>query len=223
MDINILVVEDDEAFRNLIKDILKKEGYNVILAKDGQESLDLFFSKNIDIVILDIMMPILNGIEVLEEIRKQSNVFIVMLTALGEEQNELLGFKYGADEYIAKPFSYPIFISRIKNIVKRLDKYKGEEIKIGDICINESLHKVFVNGDEINLNLKEFKLLLYFMKNKGIVLTRDKIFANVWGYDFDKDIRTIDTHVKTLRAKLGVCAEYIKTIRGVGYSFENQI
>lgn len=221
MNINILVVEDDDAFRNLIKDILKKEGYNVILAKDGQEGLELFFSKNIDIVILDIMMPVYNGIEVLEQIRKQSNVFVIMLTALGEEQNEILGFELGADEYISKPFSYPIFISRVKSLVKRLEKYNGDEIKIGDISINENLHKIFVKNKEITLNLKEFNLLLYFMKNKNMVLTRDNIFLNVWGYDFDKDIRTIDTHVKTLRAKLGVCSNYIKTVRGVGYKFEN--
>lgn len=220
MDINILVVEDDDAFRNLIKDILKKEGYNVILAKDGEEGLKLFFSKNIDIVILDIMMPIYDGMYVLEQIRKHSDVFIIMLTALGQEQNEILGFERGADEYISKPFSYPIFISRVKSLAKRLDKYTGEDIKEGDISINENLHKVVVKNEEITLNLKEFNLLLYFMKNKNIVLSRDNIFLNVWGYDFDKDIRTIDTHIKTLRAKLGICGDYIKTVRGVGYKFE---
>jgi DNA-binding response OmpR family regulator len=221
MDIKILIAEDDPIFRNLVCDIVRNEGYVPVEACDGQEAIDIFFgSKDIDVVILDVMMPVYDGWEVLKEIRDKSDIPVIMLTALGDEKNEILGFNEGADEYIAKPFSYPVFIARLNTIVKKLKKEKFEDITAGKIKINPSTHKVIVDELEIELNHKEYSLLTYFMTNKNRVLTREQILIKVWGYDFDGDIRTIDTHVKTLRAKLGSYGYYIKTVRGSGYMFE---
>lgn len=221
MDVKIIVAEDDLIFRELVCDIVKKEGYIPIEACNGKEALDIFFSRNdIDIVILDVMMPIYDGWEVLKEIIENSEVPIIMLTALGDEKNEVFGLKKGADEYISKPFSYEIFIARLNTIARKLKKAKMNELIAGKITIHQETHKVFIDNCEIELNNKEYNLLNYFMKNMKIVLNREQILSKVWGYDFDGDIRTIDTHIKTLRAKLLECGVYIKTIRGSGYMFE---
>lgn len=221
MDIKVLIAEDDLLFRDLVCDIVKKEGYVPIEAGNGKEALDIFFESNdIDLIILDVMMPIYNGWEVLKEIRENSEVPIIMLTALGDEKNEVLGLKKGADEYIAKPFSYEIFVARLNSIVRKLKKARVDELIAGKIKINQDTRKVMIGELEVELNNKEYSLLNYFIKNMDRVLNRDQILAKVWGYDFDGDIRTIDTHIKTLRAKLLTCGTYIKTIRGSGYMFE---
>jgi DNA-binding response OmpR family regulator len=221
MEIKVLIAEDDLIFRNLVCDIVKKEGYNPIEAGNGKEALDIFFnSKDIDLIILDVMMPIYDGWDVLKEIRENSEVPIIMLTALGDEKNEVLGLKKGADEYISKPFSYEIFVARLNSIVRKLKKTKSEELLAGKIKINQNTHKVIVDNSEVELNNKEYSLLNYFVKNMNRVLSREQILNKIWGYDFDGDIRTIDTHIKTLRAKLLTCGAYIKTIRGSGYMFE---
>ena len=221
MDIKILIAEDDNVFRDLVCDIAKKEGYIPIEACDGKEAIDIFFGKNaIDLVILDVMMPIYDGWEVLKEIRGKSDVPVIMLTALGDEKHEVLGLKKGADDYIGKPFSYEIFVARLNNIIKRIKKKYSNEIIAGKIKIDQVTHKVKINDLEIKLNPKEYNLLIYFVKNINIVLMREQILEKVWGYDFDGDIRTIDTHIKTLRAKLSNEGNYIKTVRGSGYMFE---
>lgn len=221
MDIKILIAEDDDVFRDLVCDIVKKEGYITIEACDGKEALDIFFSEsNIDLVILDVMMPRYDGWEVLKEIREHSDVPVIMLTALGDEKHEIIGLNKGADEYIGKPFSYEVFIARLNNIVKKLKKESSHEVIEGRITINNKNHKVMVEDFEAKLNPKEYNLLNYFIKNKGTVLTREQILDKVWGYDFEGDIRTIDTHIKTLRAKLLSQGKCIKTVRGSGYMFE---
>ena len=221
MEIKILIAEDDNIFRDLVCDMVKKEGYTPIIACDGQEAIDMFFSvSDISLVILDVMMPVYDGWEVLKEIRKHSDIPIIMLTALGDEKHEILGLKKGADEYIGKPFSYEVFIARLNNIVKKVKKNYSDEIAAGRIKIIQKTHKVIVDDEEIKLNHKEYNLLIYFIKNAGIVLTREQILDKVWGYDFEGDIRTIDTHIKTLRAKLSVHGDSIKTVRGCGYMFE---
>lgn len=221
MSINILIAEDDVAFRQLIRDILKKMGYEILEAKDGNEAIDLFFSEeNISLCIIDVMMPIYDGWEVLKEIRKKSDVPIMMLTALGDEINEIKGLSSGANDYISKPFSYPIFVARVEALLRIAKKENLKNQNIGDILIDRSKHKVLIGTQEISLNNKEYNLLIYFVNNNGIVLDREKILDNVWGYDFDGDIRTIDAHVKMLRSKLGDCGNYIRTIRGTGYLFE---
>lgn len=221
MDIKVLIAEDDLIFRELVCDIVKKEGYIPIEAGNGKEALDIFFESNdIDLIILDVMMPIYDGWEVLKEIRETSEIPIIMLTALGDEKNEVLGLKKGADEYIAKPFSYEIFVARLNSIVRKLKKARVHELIAGKIKINQDTRKVMVGELEVELNNKEYSLLNYLIKNMDRVLNREQILVKVWGYDFDGDIRTIDTHIKTLRAKLLTCGTYIKTIRGSGYMFE---
>ena len=223
MDIKILIAEDDSIFRDLVCDIVRKEGYIPVEASDGKEASDIFFgSKDIDLIILDVMMPIYDGWEVLKEIREHSDVPVIMLTALGDEKNEIFGLKEGADDYIAKPFSYEIFIARLNSLVKKIKKQQFSEIIAGKIKINPVTHKVIVNDLEVDLNRKEYSLLTYFVTNDNRVLTREQILDKVWGYDFDGDIRTIDTHIKTLRAKLLTYGNYIKTVRGSGYMFEVQ-
>jgi len=223
MDIKILIAEDDSIFRDLVCDIVRKEGYISVEATDGKEAIDIFFgSKDIDLIILDVMMPIYDGWEVLKEIREHSDVPVIMLTALGDEKNEIFGLKEGADDYIAKPFSYEIFIARLNSLVKKIKKQQFSEIIAGKIKINPVTHKVIVNDLEVDLNRKEYSLLTYFVTNDNRVLTREQILDKVWGYDFDGDIRTIDTHIKTLRAKLLTYGNYIKTVRGSGYMFEVQ-
>lgn len=221
MDIKILIAEDDNIFRDLVCDIVKKEGYMPIEACDGEEAINMFFNNNdIDLVILDVMMPVYDGWEVLKEIREKSEVPIIMLTALGDEKHEVLGLKKGADDYIGKPFSYEIFVARLNNIVKKVKKKFSDEIAVGNLRIYQRTHKVVIDDEEIKLNPKEYNLLLYLVGNANTVLSREQILDKVWGYNFDGDIRTIDTHIKTLRAKLSEQGDLIKTIRGSGYMFE---
>lgn len=221
MSLNILVADDDDILRGLICDILKKQGYCVIEAKDGKEVLDIYFSsKDISLCILDVMMPIYNGWKVLEEIRKFDETPILMLTALENEQYEVKGLNYGADDYITKPFSYPIFIARVENLLKKAKKELLSVKEYGDLKINNQSHKVFINNENIYLNNKEYRLLYYLTLNKGLVLSREKILYNIWGFDFEGDIRIVDAHIKMLRSKLKHCAEYIVTVRGLGYKFE---
>ncbi|AQS06932.1 response regulator transcription factor [Clostridium beijerinckii] len=221
MDIKILIAEDDNIFRDLVCDIVRKEGYMPIEACDGEEAINMFFNNNdIDLVILDVMMPVYDGWEVLKEIREKSEVPIIMLTALGDEKHEVLGLKKGADDYIGKPFSYEIFVARLNNIVKKVKKRFSDEIAVGNLRIYQRTHKVVIDDEEIKLNPKEYNLLLYLVGNANTVLSREQILDKVWGYNFDGDIRTIDTHIKTLRAKLSEQGDWIKTIRGSGYMFE---
>ncbi|AVK48094.1 PhoB family transcriptional regulator [Clostridium sp. MF28] len=221
MDIKILIAEDDNIFRDLVCDIVRKEGYMPIEACDGEEAINMFFNNNdIDLVILDVMMTVYDGWEVLKEIREKSEVPIIMLTALGDEKHEVLGLKKGADDYIGKPFSYEIFVARLNNIVKKVKKKFSDEIAVGNLRIYQRTHKVVIDDEEIKLNPKEYNLLLYLVGNVNTVLSREQILDKVWGYNFDGDIRTIDTHIKTLRAKLSEQGDWIKTIRGSGYMFE---
>ena len=223
MDMKILIAEDDSVFRDLVCDIVRKEGYIPVEARDGKEAIDIFFGSNdIDLVILDVMMPIYDGWEVLKEIRENSDVPVIILTALGDEKHEVLGLEKGADEYITKPFSYEVFIARLNSHVRKLKKERLDDIIVGKIKINQATHKIIVDDLEIELNNKEYNLFIYFVKNRDRVLTREQILHKLWGYDFDGDIRTIDTHIKTLRFKLLTYGNYIKTVRGSGYMFEVQ-
>ncbi|MBQ2643012.1 MAG: response regulator transcription factor [Eubacterium sp.] len=220
--LNVLVVDDEARMRKLVKDFLVRQEYSVDEAANGEEAIELFFSDNkYDLVILDVMMPKIDGWETCREIRKNSKVPIIMLTAKSEEQDELLGFELGVDEYISKPFSPKILVARVDAILRRTNNL-GEDgmIEAGNIKINNSAHTVTVNEEMIDLSLKEFELLTYFIKNTGIALSRENILNNVWNYDYFGDARTIDTHVKKLRSKLGDCGDYIHTIWGMGYKFE---
>lgn len=218
----ILVVDDESRMRKLVNDFLTKKGYEVIEAANGEEAVEKFFTdKEIDLIILDVMMPRMNGWEVCREIRKESKIPIVMLTAKSEEHDELLGFELGVDEYISKPFSPKILVARVDALLRRSNKLDASELlEAGNIIIDKTAHQVTVSGTPIDLSFKEFELLLYFVENKGIALSREKILNNVWNYDYFGDARTIDTHVKKLRSKLGTSGEYIKTIWGMGYKFE---
>ncbi len=222
--IKILVVDDEARMRKLVKDFLARQGYTVIEAGDGVEAMDLFYSeKEIALVILDVMMPKMDGWEVLREIREHSNTPVIMLTARGEEKDELLGFELGVDEYISKPFSPKILVARVEAILRRTQDSETEStISAGGIVIDKSAHIVKIDDQVIELSFKEFELLTYFMENQGIALSREKILNNVWNYDYFGDARTIDTHVKKLRSKLGDKGELIKTIWGMGYKFEVQ-
>lgn len=218
----ILVVDDEARMRKLVHDFLVRSGFEVIEAGDGEEALDLFYRDNkIDLIILDVMMPKMNGYQVCKEIRETSKIPIIMLTAKGEESDELQGFGLGVDEYISKPFSPKILVARVEAILRRTAG-GGEEdvIQAGEIVINKSAHTVSVSGQRIELSYKEFELLVYFVENNGIALSREKILNSVWNYDYFGDARTIDTHVKKLRSKLGDKGSYIKTIWGMGYKFE---
>lgn len=218
----ILVVDDESRMRKLVKDFLLKSGYRVIEAEDGEQALDLFYKdKDIALIILDVMMPKMDGWQVCREIRQYSKVPIIMLTALGAESDELKGFSYGADEYVSKPFSPKILVARVEAILRRTNA--GEEMNAMEydgIRLDKTAHSVTVDGREIDLSYKEFELLAYFMENKGIALSREKILNAVWNYDYFGDARTIDTHVKKLRSKMGNKGDYIKTIWGMGYKFE---
>ena len=220
--LKILVVDDESRMRKLVKDFLVKSNYEVIEAADGSQALDLFFEvKDIALIILDVMMPKMNGMEVCKEIRNYSKVPIIMLTAKSEERDELQGFELGVDEYITKPFSPKILVARVEAVLKRsLQKSEEEYLEIGGISINKAAHEVKIEGKSIELSYKEFELLTYFVENKGIALSREKILNNVWNYDYFGDARTIDTHVKKLRSKLGDKGELIKTIWGMGYKYE---
>ena len=220
-ELKVLVVDDEVRMRKLINDFLSAKGFQVIEAADGEEAVDKFCSeKNIALILLDVMMPKMNGWEVLKTIRKISKVPIIMLTARGEEQDELQGFMLGVDEYISKPFSPKILTARVDAILRRTRQGQPDILKCGGIELDRSAHTVKTGDKTVELSFKEFELLDYFMQNKGIALSREKILNNVWDYDYFGDARTIDTHVKKLRAKLGAAGEQIKTIWGMGYKFE---
>ena len=219
--VKILVVDDESRMRKLVRDFLVRKDYIVLEAADGEEAVDKFVSdKEIALIILDVMMPKMDGWQVCKEIRELSDVPIIMLTAKSDERDELLGFELGVDEYISKPFSPKILTARIEAILRRTNGLMSEELlKAGDIEMDISAHTVKVNGKNIELSYKEFELLNYFVVNQGVALSREKILNNVWNYDYFGDARTIDTHVKKLRSKLGSCGDYIKTIWGMGYKF----
>lgn len=219
--IKILVVDDEERMQKLLKDFLKMKDYEVLLAGNGEEAIDLFFKeKSIALIILDVMMPKMDGWTALKTIREHSKVPVIMLTARSEENDELKGFDYGTDEYISKPFSPKILVARVEALLRRSGVQKEELLEVGGIVIDEAAHSVTVDGKPIELSFKEYELLQYFVENKGIALSREKILNNVWNYDYFGDARTIDTHVKKLRAKLMDKGEYIKTVWGMGYKFE---
>ena len=220
--IKILVVDDEGRMRKLVKDFLERQGYRVIEAKDGLEAMERFYEdKEIALLILDVMMPNMDGWQVCREVRQSSKVPIIMLTARSEERDELQGFELGVDEYISKPFSPKILVARVEAILRRAHALDEEHtLDAGGISIDKSAHQVRIDGSEIELSYKEFELLTYFIENQGIALSREKILNNVWNYDYFGDARTIDTHVKKLRNKLGKRGEYIKTIWGMGYKFE---
>lgn len=221
--LKILVVDDESRMRKLIKDFLTRSGYEVLEAGDGEQAVDLFMEhKDIALLILDVMMPKMDGWEVCREIRKNSSVPIIMLTAKSSEADELKGFELGVDEYISKPFSPKILVARVEAVLRRTSAVSAEEVIVaGCIEIDQSAHEVKIDGNPVELSYKEFELLTYFAKNQGIALSREKILNNVWNYDYFGDARTIDTHVKKLRSKLGDRgSEYIKTIWGMGYKFE---
>lgn len=221
-NIKVLMVDDESRMRKLVSDFLTRKGYIVIEAGDGEEALDRFYvDKDISLVILDVMMPKMNGWDVCREIRKNSKVPIIMLTAKSDESSELNGFECGADEYIAKPFSPKILTARVDALIRRSYSIDSSEVTdVGGIIIDKAAHIVKIDGQEIDLSFKEFELLTYFVDNKGLALSREKILNNVWNYDYFGDARTIDTHVKKLRKKLGDKGDYIKTIWGMGYKFE---
>lgn len=220
--LKILVVDDESRMRKLVKDFLQREGFAVLEAGDGLEALDIFYEeKEIALIILDVMMPKMDGWQTCREIRKESKVPIIMLTARGDERDELQGFELGVDEYISKPFSPKILVARVAAILRRTNVRASEELLQADgIEIDKAAHMVKIDGKPIDLSYKEFELLTYFVENQGIALSREKILNNVWNYDYFGDARTIDTHVKKLRSKLGEKGECIKTIWGMGYKFE---
>ncbi len=222
MNTTILVVDDEQRIRKLLKDFLAKKDYEVIEAKDGEEALEIFEERKdtIDLILLDVMMPKLDGWSVLRQIRQNSKVPIIMLTARGEEQDELFGFELGVDEYISKPFSPKILVARVEAILKRTSKSQNKISDYGGIEIDEEGRSVKVDGRVVEMSLREYELLKYMVDNIGIALSRDKILNNVWNYDYYGDSRTIDSHVKKIRHKLGKKGKYIKTMRGIGYKFE---
>ena len=220
--LKILVVDDESRMRKLVKDFLTKKGFAVIEAGDGEEAVDKFFEeKDIALIILDVMMPKMDGWQVCREIRQYSKVPIIMLTAKSDEKDELLGFDLGVDEYITKPFSPKILVARVEAILRRSNVLAADDtMEAGGIELNKAAHEVLIDGKSVELSYKEFELLAYFMSNQGVALSRERILNNVWNYDYFGDARTIDTHVKKLRSKLGAKGEYIKTIWGMGYKFE---
>ena len=220
--LKILVVDDESRMRKLVRDFLVKGGYDVLEAGDGEEALDIFYKqKDIALIVLDVMMPKLDGKQVCREIRSVSKVPIIMLTARADEQDELQGFQLGVDEYIAKPFSPKILVARIEAILRRTNRTESDSmLNCGGICMDKAAHQVSIDGVPVELSYKEFELLAYFMENKGIALSREKILNHVWNYDYFGDARTIDTHVKKLRSKMGEKGDLIKTIWGMGYKLE---
>ncbi|MDK2968879.1 response regulator transcription factor [Lacrimispora sp.] len=219
--LKILVVDDEARMRKLVKDFLSVKGFTVVEASNGEEAVDIFFEqKDIVLIILDVMMPKMDGWETCKTIRKYSQVPIIMLTARTEERDELQGFELGVDEYIAKPFSPKILVARVEAILRRSNAVNTDSVEIGGICIDKVAHQVTIDGKDIELSYKEFELLAYFLENQGIALSREKILNNVWNYDYFGDARTIDTHVKKLRSKMGDKGDYIRTIWGMGYKFE---
>ena len=224
--LKILVVDDESRMRKLVRDFLVRQDYEVLEAGDGEEALDIFYrEKDIALLILDVMMPKMNGWEVCREVRENSKVPIIMLTAKSDESDELMGFDLGVDEYISKPFSPKILVARVEAILRRTNQI-GESSQIkkaGLIVLDKTAHEVTIDGKSVELSFKEFELLEYFMDNQGIALSRERILNSVWNYDYFGDARTIDTHVKKLRSKLGKQGEYIKTVWGMGYKFEVEV
>ena len=220
--LKILVVDDESRMRKLVKDFLVKQNYEVLEAGDGSAALDLFFEhQDIALIILDVMMPKMDGWQVCKEIRNYSKVPIIMLTAKADEKDELLGFQLGVDEYVTKPFSPKILVARVEAILRRTNQVSETvTMEYGGIQIDKAAHVVTIDGKPIDLSIKEFELLSYFMENKGIALSREKILNSVWNYDYFGDARTIDTHVKKLRSKMGDKGDMIKTVWGMGYKFE---
>ncbi len=220
--LKVLVVDDEARMRKLVKDFLSKNGYEVLEAEDGSKALDLFFEQNdIALIILDVMMPKMDGWQTCREIRQYSKVPIIMLTAKSDERDELQGFQLGVDEYISKPFSPKILVARVEAILRRTSQMnKEEKLEAGGIVLDKAAHSVTIDGQSVDLSYKEFELLTYFLENRGIALSREKILNNVWNYDYFGDARTIDTHVKKLRSKMGEKGDLIKTIWGMGYKLE---
>lgn len=220
--LKILVVDDESRMRKLVSDFLTKKNFQVLEAGEGEEAIDIFYAeKDVALIILDVMMPKMDGWEVCREIRKDSKVPIIMLTARGDERDELLGFELGVDEYISKPFSPKILVARVEAILRRTGQGNTEDtLSAGGIVIDKAAHIATVDGKTMDLSFKEFELLTYFLENQGIALSREKILNSVWNYDYFGDARTIDTHVKKLRSKMGDKGEYIKTVWGMGYKFE---
>ena len=220
--LKVLVVDDESRMRKLVKDFLVKNNFDVLEAGDGEEALNLFYEiKDLALIILDVMMPKMDGWQVCREVRQYSNVPIIMLTAKGDERDELLGFDLGVDEYISKPFSPKILVARVEAILRRTNQMDPDSVlEAGGIAIDKAAHMATIDGQPMELSFKEFELLTYFMENQGIALSREKILNNVWNYDYFGDARTIDTHVKKLRSKMGGKGDYIKTIWGMGYKFE---
>lgn len=220
--LKILVVDDESRMRKLVSDFLTKKNFQVLEAGNGEEAIDIFYAeKDVALIILDVMMPKMDGWEVCREIRKNSKVPIIMLTARGDERDELLGFELGVDEYISKPFSPKILVARVEAILRRTGQGNTEDtLSAGGIVIDKAAHIATVDGKTMDLSFKEFELLTYFLENQGIALSREKILNSVWNYDYFGDARTIDTHVKKLRSKMGDKGEYIKTVWGMGYKFE---
>ena len=219
--LKVLVVDDEARMRKLVKDFLSVKGFLVVEAEDGEQALEMFFAqKDIAQVILDVMMPKMDGWEVCKTIRQYSQVPVMMLTARGEERDELQGFKLGVDEYVSKPFSPKILVARVEALLRRSQGTPADTSEAGGIRIDKAAHQVTIDGQVIDLSYKEFELLNYFMENQGLALSREKILNHVWNYDYFGDARTIDTHVKKLRSKMGEKGDYIKTIWGMGYKFE---
>lgn len=220
--IKILVVDDESRMRKLVRDFLEREGFSVLEAEDGLQAMEIFYeNKDISLLILDVMMPKMDGWQVCREVRQASKIPIIMLTARSEERDELQGFELGVDEYISKPFSPKILVARVEAILRRSNVLNsGEVADAGGIVIDKAAHQVTIDGEAVELSYKEFELLSYFVENQGIALSREKILNNVWNYDYFGDARTIDTHVKKLRSKMGEKGNYIKTIWGMGYKFE---
>lgn len=219
--LTVLVVDDEARIRKLVRDFLVKKDFRVVEAEDGEKAVDIFFEdKNIDLIILDVMMPKMDGWDVAKTIRQYSKVPIIMLTAKSEERDELKGFELGVDEYISKPFSPKILVARVDALLRRTNVLKENVDEVGGIVVDKAAHVVTIDGEPVELSFKEFELLAYFVENQGIALSREKILNNVWNYDYFGDARTIDTHVKKLRNKMGAKGEYIKTIWGMGYKFE---
>ena len=221
-DVTVLIVDDESRMRKLIKDFLMQKNYKILEAGDGEEALKVFEENQnkISVILLDVMMPKLDGWSVLRQIRQTSKVPIIMLTARGEEQDELFGFELGVDEYISKPFSSKILVARVEALLKRTKPEEKEIEDYGGITINSKGRTVTVDGKQVEMSLREYELLKYLVDNKGIALSRDKILNNVWNYDYYGDSRTIDSHIKKIRHKLGKKGKYIQTIRGIGYKFE---
>ena len=217
----VMIVDDEERLRSLVRDFLIREGIKVLEAPDGEKALTLFFeNKDVEVIILDVMMPKLNGWQVLEELRRYSKVPVIMLTALSDEQDELRGFRLGVDEYVTKPFSPRVLVARVQAILKRREETAPDLLEVPGLTLNKTSREVTADGKKVDLSLKEFELLTYFMENPGMALSRENILNHVWNYNYYGDARTIDTHVKTLRSKIGAKGECIRTVWGVGYKFE---